>query len=350
MAFWHHLASGVLNRLCTAFWHHLANGVRNALSYTVLFITNAVDGLGFTGWNPYLLANRLGWALYALYTASAWAVGALACARIIRPSTWLTHSLANNWSCNFFGNRRPASAVDSDFLGIVDWCCDCLDNVPCALFLNWHHDRVVDYMLMSFLNWLHHGVVDNFFTVFPHLSLNCVVDDLFMGLMHRLHDGVVDNLFVCFVHRSLNRVVDDLFMGLVHRLHDSVVNFTSPSLVHRTAYVVRNRLGMRLMNWTHYRVVASLGLVVWCANRLVDSAITCLGNHPSDVDHFVFCYVLIFGACTLFGTLFVNRLAYSFHDCVCRSDVAATFSTATTVVVANSAAISSVGYATGHCS
>ena len=340
----------MLNSLCTAFWHHLANGVRNALSYTVLFITNAVDGLGFTGWNPYLLANRLGWALYALYTASAWAVGALACARIIRPSTWLTYSLANNWSSNFLGNRRPASAVDSDFLGIVDWCCDCLDNVPCALFLNWYHDRVVDYMLMSFLNWLHHGVVDNFFAVFPHLPLNCVVDDLFMGLVHRLHDSVVDNLFVSFVHWSLYCVVDDLFMSLVHRLHDRVVNFTSPSLVHRTAYVVRNRLGVRLMNWTHYRVVASLGLVVWCANRLVDSAITCLGNHPSYVDHFVFCYVLIFGARTLFGTLFVNRFAYRFHDCVCRSDVAATFSTATTVVVANSAAISSVGYATGHCS
>ena len=318
MAFWHHLASGVLNRLCTAFWHHLANGVRNALSYTVLFITNAVDGLGFTGWNPYLLANRLGWALYALYMASAWAVCALACARIIRPCAWLTYSLANNWTSNFFGNGRPASAVDSDFLGIVNWSCDRLDNVPCALFLNWNHDRVVDYMLMSFLNWLHHGVVDNFFTVLPHLSLNCVVDDL--------------------------------FMGLVHRLHDSVVNFTSPSLVHRTDYVVRNRLGMRLMNWTHYRVVASLGLVVWSANRLVDSAITCLGNHPSYVDHFVFGYVLIFGACTLFGTLFVNRFAYSLHDCVSCSDVAAAFSTATTVVVANSAAISSIGYATGHCS
>jgi hypothetical protein len=350
VAFWNHLASGVLYSFCTAFWNHLANGVRHALSYTVLFITHAVDGLGFAGWNPNLLANRLGWALYALYMASTWAVDALACARIIHPCTWLTYSLANNWTGNFLGNCRPASAVNSDFLGVVNRSCDRLDNVTCALFLNWDHDRVVDYMLMSFLNWLHNGVVDNFFTVFPHLSLNRVVDDLFMGLVHRLHDSVVDDLFMGLVHRSLDCVVDDLFMGLIHRLHDSVVNFTRPSLVHRTAYVVRNRLGMRLMNWTHDRVVASLGLVVRCANRLVDSAITCLGNHPSYVDHFVFCYVLIFGACTLFGTLFVYRFAYSLHDCVCRSDVAATFSTATTVVVADSAAISSVGYATGHCS
>jgi hypothetical protein len=350
VAFWNHLASSVLYSLCTAFWNHLANGVRNALSYTALFVTNAIDGLGFAGWNPNLLANRLWWALYTLYMASAWAVCALACARIIRPCAWLTYSLANNWTSNFFGNRRPASAVDSDFLGVVNWSCDCLHNVTCALFLNWNHDRVVDYMLMCFMNWLHNGVVNNFFAVFPHLSLNRVVDDLFMGLVYRGHDGVVNNLRVCFVDWSANCVVDDLFMGLVHRLHDSVVNFSCASLIHRTAYVVRNRLGVSLMNWSHYRVVTSLGLVVRCANRLVDSAITCLGYHPSYVDHFVFCHRLIFGACTLFGTLFVNRFAYSLHDCVSCSYFAAAFSTAATVVVADSAAISSVGYATGHCS
>jgi hypothetical protein len=318
VAFWNHLASGVLYSLCTAFWNHLANGVRNALSYTALFVTNAVDGLGFAGWNPNLLADRLWWALYALYAAFAWCVDALACARIIRPRAWLTYSLANNWTSNFFGNCRPASAVDSDFLGVVNWSCNRLGNVTCALFLNWNHDRVVYYMLMSFLNRLHNGVVDDFFPIFPHLSLNCVVDDL--------------------------------FMGLVHRLHDSVVDFFCASLIHRTLYVVRNRLGVSLMHWAHDCVVTSLGLVHRLANGRVDSAITCLWNHPSYVDHFVFLNRLIFGSCTLFGTLFVNRLAYSFHDCVCCSYFATTFSTAATVVVADSAAVSSTCYATGHCS
>ena len=85
MAFWNHLASGVLYSLCTAFWDHFANSVRNALSYTALFVSNAVDGLGFAGWNPNLLANRLWWALYTLYMASAWAVDALASCSVICP-------------------------------------------------------------------------------------------------------------------------------------------------------------------------------------------------------------------------------------------------------------------------
>ncbi len=171
-----------------------------------------------------------------------------------------------------------------------------------------------------------------------------------MGLLHRLHDGVVDHFFVCFVHWSLDCVVDDLFMGLLHRLHDSVVNFTCASFIHWTAYIVCNRLGVSLMHWSHDCVVTSFGLVHRLADGRVNSAITCLGNHPSYVDHLVFLNRLIFSTCTLFGTLFVNRFAYSFHDCVCCSYFATAFSTAATVVVADSAAISSTCYATGHCS
>jgi len=215
--------------------------------------------------------------------------------------------------------------------------------------LNWNHDRVVYYMLMCFLNRLHDGVVNNLRAIFPHLSFYRVVDDLFVGLMYRHHDGVVDHFFVCFVHWLLNRVVDDLFMGLIHWLHNCVVNFTCTSFPHWTAYVVRNRLGVSLMYWAHNRVVTSLGLVHRLANDFVDSAITCLGNHPSYVDHFVFGDVLVFGTCTLFGTLFVNRFAYSFHDCVGCRYFRTTVCTAATIVVADSATISSVSYSSGHC-
>ena len=89
-AFWNHLASCVGASLAAALWNHSANivsdrlgaALRNALGYSVrnnlgqalCFVLYAVDFLGFAGWNPDFLADRLGWALNAFYMARAWAV------------------------------------------------------------------------------------------------------------------------------------------------------------------------------------------------------------------------------------------------------------------------------------
>ena len=89
-AFWYHLASCVGANLAAALWNQFANVVsdrlgaalRNAFGYSVrnnfgqalCFVLDAVDFLGFAGWNPNFLADRLWWALNAFDSASAWAV------------------------------------------------------------------------------------------------------------------------------------------------------------------------------------------------------------------------------------------------------------------------------------
>ena len=89
-AFWNHSASCVANGLAAALWNHSANivsdrlgaalrialgySIRNNFGQALCFVPCAVDFLGFAGWNPDFLADRLRWALNAFYMARAWAV------------------------------------------------------------------------------------------------------------------------------------------------------------------------------------------------------------------------------------------------------------------------------------
>ena len=178
-----------------------------------------------------------------------------------------------------------------------------------------NHDRVVDHSAVSLTNRLHDRVVDHSRASFVDGTTN----------------GVVDHLFVCLVNRLHDRVVDDLAVRLVHRLHNGIVNLLGVRLVHRSSDVVGH--------------LSSVCLVDRLAYNTVDSSVTCLSLHASDIDYLVFCHRLVLSSRTLHRLLFVNRASYCLHDRVASWNFTAIDHTATTIFIANRSAICGISFA-----
>ena len=256
-ALWNHLASGVSDGLLTALRNQFADvvgdrllaalrntlghGVWNNLGQAFLFVSYAINGLFFAGWNPNLLANCFRWALNAFNAALTWAVNVLAGCGIEGPSTWFANSSANDRTCNFFFNRLPASTTDGDRLGVVDR----LGN------------RVVDRTFTSLGYRNHDCVVDHLFTGFHDLVHHGVVDDLFVGFTNWIHHRVVDGLGTGLGNRSANRVVDYLFVGFTNWHHHGVVNDLAVRLIHWARDVIRHLLGTSLIHRSANRIVTN---------------------------------------------------------------------------------------------
>ncbi len=283
----------------------------------------------------------------AFSAAFTWAVNAFALAWIPCPSAWLADRLLNDRTRDFRNLCFPVATLNLDGTGVINRLCYIANDFSSLGFLDRNHNRVVDNLFVSFTNWLHNGVVDYTLASLVDRLANGVIDDLAVGLVHRLHDCVVDDLAVGLVHRLHDRVVDDLAMGLVHRLHAGVIYNLAVCLVDRATYGVRALSRMRFVYGLHNRILSSLGLVYRLAHDTVDRTVTCLLARAADIDYLVFHHRLVFGACTLLSSFFINCAAYCFHDSVGRW-AAATIGNTANILVADRSAISGISL-TGKC-
>lgn len=313
-ALWNHLAGGVSNRLLTALRNQLADvvsnrlgaalrntlghGVRYNLGQAFLFVTHAIDGLFFAGWNPNLLAYFLRWALNGFNAALTWAVYIFASRRIEGPGAWFANRSANGRTGDFFFNRLPASTADRNGLGVVDRLGNRVVDRSLAGFGNRNHDRVIDHLLACFHDLVHDGVVDNLFVGFTNWGHDRVVDGLGTGLLYRSANRVVDHLFVCFTNWVHHGVVDDLAVGLVHRARDVVRHLLGASLINRSTDRVVTNPGVGFP----YRYVDRVGNFTLEGFTLVTNALDLLVLVNDLIDH------LGSGDCL--------RLVYNFSDCL----------------------------------
>ena len=328
------LADIVRNRLATAFWDALGHGVWNNLGQAFGFILHAIDGLFFAGWNPDLLCDCLRRALDALGAYFAWAVDISASRRVEGPCAWFANGSTNNWPSNFFFDGLPASTLNRNGLGEIDWLGDRVVDRSLTGFCDRHINRVVDHLLFGFQNLVEDGVVHY----------------LFVGFTNRSGYRVVHSLGTCFSNRTANCVVDDFFVGFTNWHHHRVIHDFAMRLEHWPRDVVRHLLGSGFINRSAYRVVANAS--VSFTNRYIDRIrnLSLMGFSlvPNALNLLVFVHDLAdqLGAGNRFW------FVYDFLDCLGRGVGRWTtwiHNVTTTILVADRAAVSSLSSPSIEC-